>query len=123
MHGRPLAVNRVGFSIGIHPHLSSKKNEKILDEEINFLANLFPQMDADELKKRYLRLDSPYSQRFVKVIDFISYDEVIAFFAKISLRKNLEILPSSKRHYPRGKLASHVIGLSLIHISEPTRPY
>ena len=110
LHGRPLAVNRLGFSIGIKPHLSSKKNEKMLDEEINFLANLFPKMDADELKKRYLRLDSPYSQRFVEIIDFISYDEVIAFFAKISLRKNLEILPSSKRHYPRGKLASHVIG-------------
>ena len=109
-YGRPLSVNRLGFSIGIKPHLSSKKNEKILDEEISFLVSLLPKLDVDELKKRYLRQDSPYSQQFVEVVDFISYDEVIAYFAKISLRKNLQIQPSSKRHYPHGKLASHVIG-------------
>jgi penicillin-binding protein 2 len=109
-HGRPLSVNRLGFSIGIKPHLSSQRNQKILDEEINFLANLFPKLEADELKKQYLRQDSPYSQHFVEVVDFISYDEVIAYFAKISLRDNMQIQPSSKRHYPHGKLASHVIG-------------
>lgn len=109
-HGEPLSVNRLGFSIRIKPHLSSRKNEAILDEEIKFLAALFKEIDEDELKKRYLRQDSPYSQSFVEVIDFISYDEVIAYFAKISLRENLQIEPSSKRHYPHGKLASHVIG-------------
>jgi len=110
VHGRPLSVNRLGFSIGIKPHLSSSKKRAILDEEIDFLVSIFPKLQHDEIKKIYLRKDSPYSQQFVEVIDFISYDEVISHFAKISLRDNLKIEPSSKRHYPYGKLASHIIG-------------
>jgi penicillin-binding protein 2 len=108
-NGRPMAVNRLGFSIGIAPHLSPRAKASELDEEIKFLANILNR-DFEELKKRYLRKDSPYFQGFVTVIDFISHDEVIAHFSKISLRKNLHIAPSSKRHYPYGKLASHVIG-------------
>lgn len=108
--GRPLSVNRLGFSIAIRPHLSNQANEKILNEEIEFLATTLPKFEKENLKKRYLRQDSPYSQNYIEVIDFISYDEVISKFSKISLRENTKILPSSKRHYPHGKLASHVIG-------------
>ncbi|MBN2964738.1 penicillin-binding protein 2 [Sulfurospirillum sp. T05] len=107
--GRPMAVNRLGFSVGITPHLSARSKEAILNEEIAFLSTLLKQ-DPEELKKRYLRKDSPYFQGFVTVIDFISYDAVIEHFSRISLRDNLKIVPSSKRHYPYGKLASHVIG-------------
>lgn len=108
--GHPLSVNRLGFSIGIKPHLSSKSKKKILDKELDFLKLLFPRLQKDALKKIYLKEDSPYGQDFVKVIDFISYDEIMPNFSKISLDNNLEIKPTSKRHYPYGKLASHVIG-------------
>ena len=108
--GRPMAVNRLGFSIAIKPHLSSKRNRHVLDEEIRFISSLFKDIDEKELKKTYLKNDSPYSQSFVTVIEFISYDEVIAYFSHISLRENLEIKPASKRHYPYNSLASHIIG-------------
>lgn len=109
-NGHPLSVNRLGFSIGIKPHLSYKSKRAKLDEELGFLHSLFPKIKIDELKKDYLKKDSPYGQDFVKVIDFISYDEIMPNFSKISLDENLQIKPASKRHYPYGKLASHVIG-------------
>lgn len=109
-NGHPLSVNRLGFSIGIKPHLSYKSKRDILNRELDFLQSLFPKLKKDHLKKDYLKKDSPYGQDFVKVVDFISYDEIMPNFSKISLDENLQIKPASKRHYPYGKLASHVIG-------------
>ena len=108
-NGKPMAINRLGFSISITPHLRTRTRVSILDEEVNFLSSILP-YEADELKKRYLRKDSPYSQDFVSVIDFISHDDLIGHFALISLRENIQILPSSIRHYPYDHIASHVIG-------------
>jgi len=110
INGKPLAVNKLGFSIGITPSLSSKKGRKKLDKELRFLKSLFPDMDILKLKKKYLSLDSPYAHKYVKVIDFISYDRIIKEFALISLHKDLQIKISSKRYYPNGDLASHLIG-------------
>ncbi len=110
VNGKPLSVNKLGFSVAIEPHLSYKSKRKILDKKIAFLKSLFPEIDEDQLKKTYLKEDSAYGQDFVKVIDFISYDKIISYFSKISLDTSLEIKPASKRHYPYGKLASHIIG-------------
>lgn len=107
---RPMSVNRLGFSVGIKPHLSYKSKLPILEKDVEYIASLLVNFDKDELKKIYLKKDSPYGQDFVKVIDFISYDDIIGNFSKLSLNDNLEIKPTSKRHYPYGKLASHVIG-------------
>lgn len=108
--GKPLSVNRLGFSIGVIPELSSKRKQSILDEEIGFLVDNIDGLDADKLKKRYLKRDSPYSHEYVKIIDFIAHDDVITKFSKISLRKNMKIAASSKRFYPYNEIASHVIG-------------
>ncbi len=110
INGKPLSVNKLGFSIGIKPQLSSKRKRKLLDKELEFLKSVMPFLDIDKLKKKYLKKDSPYGHEYVKVIDFISYDEIIPNFAKLSLRKNLQIKISSKRFYPYGSLASHIIG-------------
>lgn len=110
VNGKPLSVNKLGFSIAIAPQLSSKRKEEILNSEIEFLAKNLHNIDAKKLKKTYIKRDSPYSHEYVKVVDFISHDEVIREFAKISLRENLEIKVASKRHYPYKELASHVIG-------------
>lgn len=110
INGKPLSVNKLGFSIGIKPQLSSKRKRKILNEEIDFLVKNIENLDKKKITKLYIKRDSPYSHDFVKVIDFISYDDVINKFSKLSLRDNLQINISSMRHYPYGKLASHVIG-------------
>ncbi len=62
------------------------------------------------MMKEYLKADSPYNHDFVDVITFIPYDKIIPHFAKLAQRDNLKIELASKRHYPHGSLASHVIG-------------
>jgi len=108
--GKPLSVNKLGFSICIKPQLSSKNKRDILEKEINVLIENFKDLDAKKLKKLYIKRDSPYSHEYVKVVDFISYNDVIKHFSKLSLRDNLSVKISSKRYYPYRELASHVIG-------------
>ncbi|MDD3344351.1 MAG: penicillin-binding protein 2 [Sulfurospirillaceae bacterium] len=107
---KPLAVNKLGFSIRIKPGLSAKHHRDTLDQEIAFLASVVPDTSIKELTKEYLKADSPYNHDFVEVVSFISYDKIIASFSQISQRENIEIEIASKRHYPHGALASHIIG-------------
>ncbi|QCD44796.1 penicillin-binding protein 2 [Campylobacter mucosalis] len=107
---RPLAVNRLGFSLAVKPHLSSKKRVALLDEELAYIAEIFTDLNVTKLKREYVKNDSPYNQEFINVVDFIDYDKFVPYFAKLSLRQNLKIQPASKRHYPYDDLASHIIG-------------
>lgn len=106
----PLSVNKLGFSIRLKPQLSLKSKRHIMEEEIEYLASVLPDITAKEMTKEYLKFDSPYNHDFVEVVNFISYDKLVASFAKISQRENLKIEIASKRYYPHGSLASHVIG-------------
>ena len=63
-NGEPLAVNKLGFEISIKPHL--RRNLKALDDEINFIVSVFPDLNATKLKREYIKNDSPYSQDFVE---------------------------------------------------------
>lgn len=47
--GKPLAVNRLGFSVLVKPHL--RKNEKVLDEELKILTHTFTDLNVTKLKK------------------------------------------------------------------------
>ncbi|ECP7187046.1 penicillin-binding protein 2 [Campylobacter jejuni] len=110
-NGTLLAVNDLGFSISIKPYLSIKKSNKgILDKELSELTNLFPDLNASKLAEIYKRNDSYYNQDFIKVVDFIPYDEIIPHYSELNLNKTIKIDPVVKRKYPFGKLASHIIG-------------
>ncbi|HAN0651188.1 TPA: penicillin-binding protein 2 [Campylobacter jejuni] len=110
-NGTLLAINDLGFSISIKPYLSIKKSNKgILDKELSELTNLFPDLNASKLAEIYKRNDSCYNQDFIKVVDFIPYDEIIPHYSELNLNKTIKIDPVVKRKYPFGKLASHIIG-------------
>ncbi|MFY4689908.1 penicillin-binding protein 2 [Campylobacter jejuni] len=110
-NGTLLAINDLGFSISIKPYLSIKKSNKgILDKELSELINLFPDLNASKLAEIYKRNDSYYNQDFIKVVDFIPYDEIIPHYSVLNLNKTIKIDPVVKRKYPFGKLASHIIG-------------
>ncbi|MDR2342058.1 MAG: penicillin-binding protein 2 [Campylobacteraceae bacterium] len=109
-NGKPLAINQLGFAIGIKPHLSFKSALPKLEEEIDFLVQEISGLDRDAIKKKYIRNDSPYEHDVVQVVDFLLHDDVIGSFAKINLRENLFIYPISRRYYPYGSIASHVVG-------------
>lgn len=110
-NGTLLAINDLGFSISIKPYLSIKKSNKgILDKELSELTNLFPDLNASKLAEIYKRNDSYYNQDFIKVVDFIPYDEIIPHYSELNLNKTIKIDPVVKRKYPFRKLASHIIG-------------
>ncbi|EAL0415040.1 penicillin-binding protein 2 [Campylobacter jejuni] len=110
-NGTLLAINDLGFSISIKPYLSIKKSNKgILDKELSELTNLFPDLNSSKLAEIYKRNDSYYNQDFIKVVDFIPYDEIIPHYSELNLNKTIKIDPVVKRKYPFGKLASHIIG-------------
>ncbi len=106
----PLAINRLGFSIYLKPNLRAKKYKGELERILKFLVSEFPSLKYKKLYKNYVRADSPYNHNPILVVDFISYEDMINKFVKISFNKNIIIEPSSKRYYPQGSLASHVIG-------------
>ena len=105
--GTPLAINRLGFSIWLAPHL---KIDSELEEEISVLTEIFSELNATQIKKDYQKQNSPYNQNFIKVVEFLDYNETVKHFATLNLRDKLKIEPSSQRFYPQNSLASHVIG-------------
>jgi penicillin-binding protein 2 len=109
--GEPLAVNQLGFSVGIAPHLSAKSQKDRLEKEIDFIVGVLGEKYLKEdLLEVYKKYDSPYNHNPVNVIDFVSYNEMLPKFVQFSHRENITITQASKRFYPDGSLASHVIG-------------
>ncbi|EAK0848136.1 penicillin-binding protein 2 [Campylobacter lari] len=109
--GRPLAVNKLGFSISIKPYLYiKKKNRNFLDQELQAIVGAFPDLNATKLKRAYIKADSYYNQDYIEVVPFIEYDAMIKHFTKLNLRENMQVKSTTQRFYPYDALASHVIG-------------
>ncbi|AJC92312.1 penicillin-binding protein 2 [Campylobacter subantarcticus LMG 24377] len=109
--GRPLAVNKLGFSISVKPYLYiKKKNRPLLDQELQAIVNAFPDLNITRLKRAYAKADSYYNQDYIEVVPFIEYDAMIKHFTKLNLRENMQVKSTTQRFYPYNALASHVIG-------------
>jgi penicillin-binding protein 2 len=106
--GKLLAVNKIGFSIKIAPHL--KRHSKELLDTINSIIEEFPEYNATKLLKLYKKKNSPYNHRFIKIIDFISYEDMIGAYPKLTINKFIKIESETKRYYPAGKMATHIVG-------------
>ena len=109
-NGEKLAINEMGFSISVKPHLSSIKNKEKLENIIDSIIKYFPQFEKEKLIKEYKKEDSSYNHDFIKLIDYISYEEFLPKYTVLSLKEDLKIEFSTKRAYPQKELASHIIG-------------
>lgn len=103
-------MNKLGFSINLKPHLRSYKNKYILDQLVTLINKHFPKYDTESIYKEYKKLDSNYSHDFVKVIDFIPYDDFFDKYTLFNSNDYIKIEPEVKRVYPYGKNGSHIIG-------------
>ena len=110
VNGEPIAINRLGFKVVLKPHLSKKKNLKILENELHVLNKIFPNLDYKKMLQRYKKKDSYYNHHYISVVDFISHEEFLPHFSILNLRENMRILPASKRYYPNAEIGAHVIG-------------
>jgi len=97
--------------------LSTKKNRHKLHEALKMITQYFPAYKRDKLTKIYLKNDSPYNHKPIVTIPFLPYKEVIRYFVKLTNNGVIVIKPASKRFYPNGELASHIIG----YVSRPDK--
>jgi penicillin-binding protein 2 len=107
---KPLAVNKLGFTIKLPAHLSNKKKEPILDAKIKMLIGYFPSQTFEKLKNNYLKVDSPYNHEPIRVIDFIPYEMILPFYAKLNIDDTISVEPTDMRDYPEKNIGSHIIG-------------
>ncbi|MCT7609573.1 penicillin-binding protein 2 [Aliarcobacter butzleri] len=109
-NGEPLALNKIGFSISIKPHLRSLKYQEKLESIVDVVVKHFPQYDKNKLLKEYKRNDSAYNHEFIEIVDFIPYEEFFPKYTILASNEDLKIEPSSKRFYPYNETAAHIIG-------------
>lgn len=109
-NGVALAINDLGFSLSIKPHLRSYKNQHILEELVDTIITHFPEFEKEKLIKKYKKIDSPYKHDYVKIIDYIPYDEFFSKYTIFNSLENLKVESAVKRNYPYNKIASHLIG-------------
>lgn len=109
-NGEKLAINEMGFSILIEPHLSSYKKKKKLEEAIDLIVKHFPQYEKKKLLKIYRKNNSPYNHDFVEVIDYIPYEDFFPKYTIFSTKEEIKVESSTKRYYPYKEVASHIIG-------------
>ncbi len=108
VHGNLLAMNQIGFSLSIAPHLKEKSSH--LENAIDTLVETFPDLNKTVMLKVYKKHNSPYNHKHIKVVDFIHYSDMMSAYPKLSLVENIKIEAETKRYYPYGKYAAHIVG-------------
>lgn len=109
-YNRPLAINKLGFKIGLAPHMHTSKRMKSFNEEIDLVVKLLPSLDKEKIVKKYLKEDSYYNHDFIEIADFIPYEEMMPVYSILNLRENLLISLAPKRYYPYKNIAAHMLG-------------
>ncbi|RXJ87055.1 penicillin-binding protein 2 [Arcobacter sp. CECT 8985] len=109
-NGVALAINNLGFSITIKPHLRSYKNKQKLLKIVKVISKHFPEYNEEDLIKKYKKLDSPYKHDYVDLIDYIAYDDFFSKFTLFNSIDGIKVEPSVKRYYPYHNVASHILG-------------
>ena len=109
-NGEKLAINEMGFTILINPHLSSYKYKEQLENIIDLIVKHFPKYEKEKLLKEYKKADSSYNHDFIEIIDYIPYDEFFSKYTILASKEDIKIESSTKRYYPQKEVASHIIG-------------
>lgn len=104
-NNEPLAINELGFKIAIKAHLSKKSLDGVLDE----LSRYFT-IKVEDMRKLYIKENSPYNHDPISVIDFVSYAEMESLYPILLQNDLLKIIYATKRLYLYNNLAAHTIG-------------
>jgi len=104
--GNLLAMNQIGFSISIKPHLKEKQLEYISD----ILVDTFPDLNRTIMLKVYKKHSSAYNHKYIKVVDFIKYADMMSVYPQLSMYDEVKIEAETKRYYPYGKFTAHIVG-------------
>ncbi|SFV64853.1 Cell division protein FtsI [Peptidoglycan synthetase] [hydrothermal vent metagenome] len=106
--GRLLAMNRMGFSVSIKPHL--KRDGKRLNKVVDKLIEMFPDLNKTIMLKVYDKGSSAYNHEPIKVVDFIRYRNMIPAYPRLSIYDDIKIEAETTRYYPYNIYAAHIVG-------------
>jgi penicillin-binding protein 2 len=109
-NGNYLAINKVGFSITVKPHMRKSKYLNELKSIFELTNKYFPQYKKEDLFKKYKKQDSAYQHNYISIVDYISYDDFFKYYSIFNSKKNIKIESATKRYYPYKDIAAHVIG-------------
>lgn len=109
-NGNYLAINKIGFSITIKPHMRKHKRIKELKDIFALVNKYFPKYTSEKLFKKYKKLDSPYRHEYISIVDYIPYDDFFKYYSIFNSKDSIKIKSASKRFYPYKDIAAHVIG-------------
>lgn len=106
--GKLLAMNRIGFSISIKPHL--KRDGARFNKAVDSLVATFPDLNKTIMHKVYKKASSAYNHKYIKVVDFVKYSDMMKAYPILSINEDIKIETETKRYYPYGKYVAHIIG-------------
>jgi penicillin-binding protein 2 len=109
-NGNYLAVNEVGFSISLKPHLRSENRIKVVEEVAALVEQYFPHFKKEKLVKKYQQLDSPYKHKLVKLVEYIPYDDFFKYYTIFNSNEDVEIEAATIRRYLYNDMAAHILG-------------
>ncbi|HHH20562.1 MAG TPA: penicillin-binding protein 2, partial [Nitratifractor sp.] len=107
-NGNLLATNLIGFSLGLKPHLKIDSSE--FNRTIDLLKDSFRDINTTILTRVYKKKSSPYNHKFIQVIDFIEYGDMLKVYPQLSMNKDIKVEAATKRYYPHGKYLAHIVG-------------
>jgi len=107
-NGKVLASNTIGFSLSLRPHI--KRNSIEFNKTIELIGRSFKDIDVELLKKVYKKKSSAYNHKYITVIDFIPYYDMINVYPELSIDKNIKVEAATKRVYPYGRYTAHIVG-------------
>jgi penicillin-binding protein 2 len=103
-----LAINKMGFSLSIAPHLQRKGDQ--LDRVVARIKDFFPDINTTVMRTVYKKHSSPYNHKYITVIDFVPYDQMMRAYAGLAEEARIHITAETKRFYPQGHYAAHIVG-------------
>ncbi len=109
-NGVYLAINKIGFSISVKPHLRGKKHKAQLDKILHLIEHYFPKYKYKKLYRKYKKYDSAYMHEYIKVVDYIPYNQFFKYYSIFNLDENIKISSATKRFYPYKDVAAHILG-------------
>jgi penicillin-binding protein 2 len=104
-NGKPLAVNEIGFSITVTPHLNANE----LDSVLTTISDKFG-YEKEKLLKRYKEKNSYYNHDDIVLEEFVDYDLMTPHISLLEREQYIKIQPATLRSYPLSDAAAHIVG-------------
>ena len=104
-HNNTLAVNELRFNLCIKPHLKDKELNSTIDDISQVLD-----INKTNIYNEYKKNDSPYNNKNIPVVKYLSEEDVYKIEPVLSLNRNIGFETTYLREYPYKYFLSNILG-------------